>query len=338
MSAFTSVRSTHPSARRQTFQYSILTRERRHFSSATASQPRKPPSRKPRKQSTGLVLVAGKFDALHRGHRELARAAARMDRGLPTLLSFSGMAAALGWPPRASVVAPVERAGILRDWSVDIGAPVSYRALPFAEVRTLSPRDFIDMAREDLGAAGIVCGPDWRFGHRATGDVELLRGIAADSRGEFAVCVVDPVGLVGEPDVVVSSTSVRLAIAAGDVALARRMMDRPHRLVGLVTALRPMNSYRPHVEVQCGEFVNQVPGDGFYACDVRMLGHCGAVKRRVSVRRDVKTRIDVDDGTPPTSLPAYLDDVGVFIEDDGGVFPLSCDISIDFFARLDVQK
>jgi len=43
----------------------------------------------------GVVLALGKFDALHRGHRELAlRASATA--AAPYLLSFTGMAAELG--------------------------------------------------------------------------------------------------------------------------------------------------------------------------------------------------------------------------------------------------
>ena len=51
------------------------------------------------------AVALGKFDAMHRGHRALASAAASTG-GTPWLLSFSGMAAALGWPPRSPLVAP----------------------------------------------------------------------------------------------------------------------------------------------------------------------------------------------------------------------------------------
>jgi riboflavin kinase / FMN adenylyltransferase len=285
--------------------------------------------------TTGVVLVAGKFDAFHRGHRELVRAAAAMGLGAPTLLSFSGMAAALGWPPRPSVVAPVERPAILRDWSAAIGASVSYHALPFDDVRTLSPRDFIALARSGIGAAGIVCGPDWRFGHRAAGNVDLLREIAAESKGQFAVCVVDPVGLEGEPDVVVSSTSVRLAIANGDVALAARLMDRPHRLVGSVVGVCRSSIARNGASVQCGEFVNQVPGHGVYSCAVRVRGKPGPARRVVRIQRaeEMLSTADVS-----LLLPPDLDEAAVWIEDGEDVYCVDCDITIDFLARIREKK
>ena len=49
------------------------------------------------------MVALGKFDAMHRGHAELA---ARAAHGLPYLMSFGGMAEVLGWAPKLPVVAP----------------------------------------------------------------------------------------------------------------------------------------------------------------------------------------------------------------------------------------
>jgi len=68
------------------------------------------------------VVALGKFDALHRGHRALARAAARECGGAPVLLSFSGMAAVLGWPPRRPLVARQDRARVLDLWARELAA------------------------------------------------------------------------------------------------------------------------------------------------------------------------------------------------------------------------
>lgn len=62
------------------------------------------------------MLALGKFDALHRGHQALAAAALQLG-GSPVLLSFSGMAAVLGWAPRKPLVAPCDRPRVLHLWA-----------------------------------------------------------------------------------------------------------------------------------------------------------------------------------------------------------------------------
>ena len=67
------------------------------------------------------AVALGKFDALHRGHRELALQAARL--GSPWLVTFSGMAEVLKWERRLPIVAPCDRARVLALWSADCSDP-----------------------------------------------------------------------------------------------------------------------------------------------------------------------------------------------------------------------
>jgi len=72
-------------------------------------------------------------------------------------------------------------------------------------------------------------GVDFRFGRGRGGDVALLRRIGA--RAGFEVHAIAPVKVGGE---VVSSSAIREAVTAGDVALAWRMLGRPFALSGEV--------------------------------------------------------------------------------------------------------
>lgn len=80
------------------------------------------------------VVALGKFDALHRGHRALAEAAAELG-GAPWLVSFSGIAEVLGWPARLPLVAPCDRRRVLASWAPHcLGRTPGECAIPFAEV------------------------------------------------------------------------------------------------------------------------------------------------------------------------------------------------------------
>lgn len=235
------------------------------------------------------------------------------------LLSFSGMAEALKWPPRAPVVAAVDRDRILRAWSGTIGAHIAYRVLPFAQIRDQSPEQFLDMVIERFGARGIVCGHNWRFGHRAAGDVALLKELAPALKLE--VRIVDAVDM-GDNGGVVSSTRVRSALANGEVVDAKRMLGRSHRLVGYVGSMGRQF-------VNCNRFVNQVPGDGVYRCVVRVIGRSEPFRAQVKVKRPGEV-----DPMVPVGLLDDPDEVTVQIEDAEVIYCEDCEVYLDFVERI----
>jgi hypothetical protein len=186
------------------------------------------------------VVALGKFDAMHRGHRELARAASKM--GAPHLVSFGGMAEVLGWAPKLNVVAESDRARVRKTWAEACGGKVPGEVVvPFADVRRMPPEAFVAFLKDTLHVSGIVAGSDYRFGFKAAGTAEALKTIG-EAMG-LDVTIVDLVPS-GEDDAKsetrgetkaytaqVSSTRVRACLAAGDVEQAARLLGRPHRLV-----------------------------------------------------------------------------------------------------------
>ena len=80
----------------------------------------------------------------------LAKRAAELG-GQPWLVSFSGMADVLGWPKRPPLVADDDRGDVLASWAEHCGGLVPrQRFIPFAEVRSLSPEDFVHVLAEGL--------------------------------------------------------------------------------------------------------------------------------------------------------------------------------------------
>lgn len=230
---------------------------------------------------TKVVIVPGKFDSLHVGHRQLAKIAAQF--GVPTLMSFSGMSSALGWKPRPPVVANVERDRILRSWSVNIGVPVMWRVIPFDRIQNMSPEQFLQHIVNYFGTTSIVCGTDWRFGKSRKGDVQQLKQLAP--RFGLHIEIVSAIDIGG----VVSSTRVRSALHSGDVELASSLLGRYHRVVGYTMRVSSLS-------VICGSFVNMVPACSSYLTLVRVIGRAEPFQATVTVfKEDGETFIRVED-------------------------------------------
>ena len=97
-----------------------------------------------------LWAVHTKEHVLCCSHRMLAKRAAELG-GQPWLVSFSGMADVLGWPKRPPLVAEEDRGDVLASWAEQCGGLVPcQRFIPFAEVRSLSPEDFVRVLAEGV--------------------------------------------------------------------------------------------------------------------------------------------------------------------------------------------
>ena len=181
--------------------------------------------------AAGCVATIGAFDGLHLGHRQIlarvqAEAAARQ---LPALVfSFEPTPKeyfSRGTPParlmkfRDKYLA-LEKLGI--DWFF---CPRFDAALA-----GMTPDAFIDRLLIDrLHVRHVVVGDDFRFAHKRSGSLADLR-----RRGAEAGFSVEQVGSVIVDGERVSSSAVRAALAAGDLAKARQLLGRGYRMAGIV--------------------------------------------------------------------------------------------------------
>ncbi len=176
------------------------------------------------------TLAIGTFDGVHRGHRAvIARAREEADRrGVPLVaVTFDPHPMAVLRPEHApSMLTSVEtRAELMAEVGVD-----DVLALPFdRSVADWDPQAFVDRVLVGaLRAEAVVVGANFRFGHRAAGDVATLVE-AGESAGFAAVGV----PLDGGPQVW-SSTYVRTCLSMGDVAGAAEALGRPFAVRGVV--------------------------------------------------------------------------------------------------------
>ena len=92
-----------------------------------------------------------------------------------------------------------------------------------------SPEQFVrDVLVGELGAAVVVVGENFRFGHKAAGDVDELRRLMLSHGGEVVAVALQG----GEEEV--NSTRIRVLISAGEVEEAAKLLGRPYVLRGEV--------------------------------------------------------------------------------------------------------
>ena len=209
------------------------------------------------------VVSIGVFDGVHRGHQELiGRAVSRAGAtGLPSVvLTFDPHPSEVVRPgSHPPVLSPVRRkADLVEQLGVDV-----FCVLPFStEFSRLPPAEFVHVVLvEKLHAAAVVVGENFRFGHRAAGDLDELRTLG----GRFGFST-EGVPMLRDDDVTLSSTFVRSSIDAGEVGQAARVLGRPHRIDGIVVRGegRGRRLGYPTANVHSEKHV-AVPADGVYA-------------------------------------------------------------------------
>ena len=216
------------------------------------------------------VVTIGVFDGVHRGHQQIIGHTVKRARetGVPAVvMTFD--------PHPAEVVRPGSHPAVLTEPSrkAELIAGLGVDALcviPFTlDFSKLSAEGFVhDVLVDTLHAGLVVVGENFRFGHKAAGDVDLLRRL-----GRTFGFGVEEAPLVAAGDTVFSSTYIRSLIAAGDVGAAAAALGRPHRLEGVVVRgdQRGRQLGFPTANLMSSQYA-AVPADGVYAARVA-VGH-----------------------------------------------------------------
>ena len=209
------------------------------------------------------VVVIGKFDGVHSGHRAVidrARVTATDADARVVAVTFDRNPLSLLRPelcpdPLSSVEQKLE---LLAEAGVDATLVLRFDA----ELAGLEPRAFVEHVLVDaLGVVTVMVGDDFRFGRGGAGDPALLISLGAEFGFE-----VDVVGDVQGGGRRVSSTWVRDLLSVGDVEGAARLLGRPHAMAGeVVHGLKrgrelgfPTANLAPDAD-------GFIPGDGVYA-------------------------------------------------------------------------
>jgi riboflavin kinase/FMN adenylyltransferase len=235
------------------------------------------------------VVTIGVFDGVHRGHQATIGHAVARARELgvrSVVVTFDPHPAEVVRPGShpAVLTEPTRKAELMESLGVD-----ALWVVPFTpEFSRLSPESFVhDIVVERLHAALVVVGENFRFGHRAAGNVALLE--ESGRRFGFAV---EGGPLLAEDGTVFSSTYIRSCLDAGEVALAAVTLGRPHRLEGVVVQgdRRGRELGFPTANLRCERYT-AVPADGVYA---------GWLVRRAGTPTEESLPAAISVGTNPT--------------------------------------
>jgi riboflavin kinase / FMN adenylyltransferase len=165
------------------------------------------------------AVCMGVFDGVHRGHQAMliaTRQAARLHGAAAVALVFEPhpdevLKQGLHVPRLAPLQVTLDR---LERHGIGHALPIRFDD----ELRSLSAEDFIGALEPAITLRDLVMSSESAFGRGRGGTVARMRTHGRE--GGFEVVTVEPVIDAGEP---VSSSRIRAAVAAGDLATARRL-------------------------------------------------------------------------------------------------------------------
>ena len=207
------------------------------------------------------IYALGFFDGVHLGHQALLEACRRMaaEKGCQTAaITFEKHPKALFLPTPPALINSIEdRKALLRSCGME-----AIRVLPVTRESMAQPwQDFLEGLCAD-GAAGFVCGDDFRFGHKGEGNAEKLQAFCEEKN---LPCVIVPEQTMD--GIRISSTHIRQLIEHGEMETVAKFLGHPHILGGNVVHGRHLGRTIgvPTANVLIPDGV-AVPKLGVYAC------------------------------------------------------------------------
>lgn len=177
---------------------------------------------------TKSIYALGFFDGVHLGHQALLRECCRLARELnmqSSAITFQQhplSAFTDDVPPLINTAA--DREALLRQYGIEkiLSLPVT------KDVMSTSWQDFL-LGLMEKGAAGFVCGNDFRFGSKGEGNAEKLQAFC---RERNLPCVIVPDQIAD--GIRISSSHIRSLLEKGEIEAANRFLGHPHILSGTV--------------------------------------------------------------------------------------------------------
>ena len=231
------------------------------------------------------IFALGFFDGVHLGHQELLTQCARLAEQRnceAAAITFDRhpQSLFLNTPPMLISTLP-DRLELLKRYGIEY-----IETFPVTKETMATPwQEFLELLVR-RGAAGFVCGRDFRFGHRGQGNSGNLQAFC-EARGMPCI-IVEEQSLDG---IRISSTYIRRQIEEGDMATAVRFLGHPYVLTGTVVPGKQLGRRLgiPTANLRLPEEA-AVPKFGVYACRCRIDGAAYPAVTNVGTRPTVEGR------------------------------------------------
>ena len=217
------------------------------------------------------IVSVGNFDGVHRAHarvlREIVRGAE--EQGLRSMaVSFEPHPTRILRPDTGlRLLTPIaEKVRLLEATGID-----AVLLLPFdRDLSLMSPRQFAhDILKQRLHVREVYEGYNFRFGHKAEGDLTMLAEFGRQMG--FAVKLYPEMQLRGEP---VSSTHIRKLLREGRVGRARHLLGRCFSVVSTPGQGRGYGSRYTVPTINLSRYQELVPCDGVYITRTQVGDEC----------------------------------------------------------------
>src|SRR5216683_779265 len=216
----------------------------------------------------GPTLVSvGNFDGVHRAHAHVLQeivTRARQQGARAVAVTFEPHPARILRPDSGlKLITPTaEKLRLLDTTGVD-----AVLLLPFGrDLSLMTPRQFAErILKKKLRAREVHEGFNFRFGHKASGDISMLAEFGREMG--FEVKVYPELKLRGET---VSSSQIRKLLSEGRVSRARHLLSRPFCILGTPGRGRGYGSKYTVPTINLARYEELVPKDGVYITCTRV--------------------------------------------------------------------
>ena len=217
------------------------------------------------------IVSVGNFDGVHRAHLRVLGEIVRQSKqpGMKSVVvTFEPHPVRILRPDSGlKLLTPVpEKLRLLQRPGID-----AVLLLPFTrDLSLLSPRDFVQQVLCDgLNTVELHEGYNFRFGHKASGDVGSLCELGRELG--FEVVVYPEMRMRGES---VSSTRIRDLVRAGQVSRARALLARPFSIRSTPGRGRGYGAKYTVPTINLSHYDELAPRDGVYVTQTRVGEEC----------------------------------------------------------------
>ena len=216
-----------------------------------------------------LFLAIGVFDGVHLGHQAVISTSAehaRAENGTAVVVTFDPHPEKVLRPEKAPhlLTATAHKIALIRTLGVRHLLIIAFDK----QFAATEPEDFVQQLVQHSKPLREICvGHEWSFGKNRRGNLQLLTKLGANF--DFNVVGIRPVTVNGE---IVSSTTIRRAVEAGDFKKAAVMLGREYTILGTVVHGDDLGKKIGFQTANLSAHSEQFPPNGVYFAEAKLEG------------------------------------------------------------------